>query len=796
MRFSALSLALLLLALPAWAQPARDADLPPLSVETLFTTPTFFGDRFQGGRWAEEGPVLTYIENDRTAGATHLMRYDLATGERTIIVDGSTLQKPDGDGLTRIEDYAYSADKSTLLLYTDSERVWRLNTKGYYYLLDVESGNLTPISDRDAGFQMFAKLSPDGSAVAFVRDRNLFHVDLATRTETQLTDDGADGGIINGTFDWVYEEEFGLRDGFRWSPDGRYLAFFQLDESATRPFTIIDNREFYPTTYTFRYPKAGEVNSEVRIGVIDTQDGAGDPDRTMFLDTDTWFEGGEATEYLALMDWTPPDADGASQVWMVRLNRDQNDLDLLYGDPETGALTTVLEEQSETWLDVETGFSDLDLAKITYLDGGERFVWRSDRSGFNHLYLYERDGTLLDQITDGDWDVTSFNGLDEDAGLVYVTGTKDSPRERHLYAITLPKQGGLPGTDDAGTVTRITQRPGWHSLNPSSDLRYYLDTWSDATTPSQVTLHALSPERSDGDNAEPGDRLATLVDNAALAERVAGYNLPGMEFMQVPAADGTPLEAYMIKPSDFDSTQAYPLLFHIYGGPGAQEVRDSWGGVERVWHQMLVDDLDIIVVGVDNRGTGGKGKAFKSVTYKRLGVLEAEDQIAAAKHLSALPYIDADRTGIWGWSYGGFLALNAMLMGDGPQTFEVGIAGAPVTDWRYYDTIYTERYMSTPQKNDAGYTEGSPVTYAANLDDERQDLLIVHGDYDDNVHVQNTVVMVEALQDAGKQFDFMLYPGQAHGALYGQAVHYFTLMTDYIAEHLASPDDMAMGGTR
>ncbi|MEM9996398.1 MAG: S9 family peptidase [Bacteroidota bacterium] len=774
-----LLLASFLLTPPTWAQPAS---LPPLTVETLFTTPTFFGESFQGGRWADEGPVLTYIDTDRATGATHLMRYDLTTGERTRLVDGTTLRKPDGEGLIAIEEYAYSADKATLLLYTDSERVWRYNTKGYYYLLDVESGDITPVSDRAAGFQMFAKLSPDASAVAFVRDRNLFHVDLATMTETQLTDDGADGGLINGTFDWVYEEEFGLRDGFRWSPDGRYLAFFQLDESATRPFTMIDNREFYPTTYTFRYPKAGEVNSEIRIGVIDTQS----DNATTFFDTDTWFEGGEETEYLALMDWTPPDADGDAQVWMVRLNRDQNDLDLLYGDPATGAITTILEEQSETWLDVETGFSDLDLAKITYLDGGERFVWRSDRDGYNHLYLYERDGTLVSQITEGDWDVSAFNGLDEDAGLVYVTATKESPRERHLYAI------GLPGTDDAGTVTKISTRPGWHSINPSSDLRYYLDTWSDTTTPTQVSLHALNV-----DGTSAGTSLTTLVDNARLQSTMAAYNLPQPTFMQVPGADGQPLEAYMIRPSDFDSTRAYPMLFHIYGGPGSQEVRDRWGGIERIWHQMVVDSLDVIVVGVDNRGTGGKGKAFKSTTYKRLGVLEAEDQIAAAKHLSALPYIDANRTGIWGWSYGGFLVLNAMLMGDGPQTFEVGIAGAPVTDWRYYDTIYTERYMSTPQKNDAGYTEGSPVTYAANLDDERQDLLIVHGDYDDNVHVQNTIVMVEALQDAGKQFDFMLYPGQAHGALYGQAVHYFTLMTDYLAEHLAAPaDDMAMGGTR
>ncbi len=764
----------LVVALGALAPPTVEAQpsAPPaeLSLEALFASRTFAGQGFQGGRWAEAGPVVRYLDADPAAGTTSLMEYDLTTDARTVLIDGAALRKPDGDGFLQIEDYAYSADRSKVLLYTDSERVWRLNTKGYYYVYDLASGALTPISDRDAGLQMFAKLSPDGRRVAFVRDRDLFVVDLDSMEETRLTDTGSPGGVINGTFDWVYEEEFGLRDGFQWSPDGRHIAFFQLDESNTRDFQMTDFRTLYPEYVKFRYPKAGETNSEIRIGVIDMAgEGMG---TTRFFDTDTWLEGGNETEYLALMGWTPElrSADGEHRVWMLRLDRDQNDLDLLYGDPDDASVEVVLEESERTYIDVETGFSYLDMGKLTYLDDGEHFVWRSDRSGHSHLYLYENDGTFVRPLTSGEWDVTAFNGIDEEAGALYVTGTLASPLERHLYRVALDDAGAEP--------VQITQRPGWHSLNLSADLRYYIDAYSNATTPAVTTLHRID-----------GEQLKVLEANERLRATVASLGLRAPEFFTVEAADGTPLNGYLLLPSDFDPNREYPLLIHTYGGPGSQEVRNQWGGTERLWHYWLAEEHGILVAGVDNRGTGGRGKTFKAQTYGRLGPMEAEDQIAAAQQLGRRPYVDADRMGIWGWSYGGYLSLLAMLYEtdalSGPETFKVGAAVAPVTNWRLYDTIYTERYLSTPQKNPEGYDRGSPVTYAENLRPE-QDLLIVHGDFDDNVHVQNTVIMADALQAANKQFEMMIYPGRNHGIYGGPTrLHLFTLLTEFLTEGLA-----------
>jgi dipeptidyl-peptidase-4 len=749
-------------AVPAAAQPTDTAEL---TLESLFASPTFYGEGFQGGRWAESGPVVRYIERSDESGATDLMEYDLEADTRIRLIDGSQLKKSDSDRLLQIEDYTYSADRSRVLLYTDSERVWRLNTKGYYYVYDVEAGTLAPIADRAAGLQMFAKFSPDGDRVAFVRDRDLFVVNLRTGEETRLTDSGSPGGVINGTFDWVYEEEFGLRDGFRWSPDGQHIAFFQLDESATRDFQMTDFRTLYPEYTQFRYPKAGEVNAEIRIGVIDIPSG-----ETRFFDTDTWNEGGDVTEYLALMGWTPA-VDGQHRVWMARMNRDQNDLDLLYGDPTSMELEVVLEETSDAWIDVETGFSDLDMGTITFLDDDAHFVWRSDRSDYSHLYLYENDGTFVRPLTSGEWDVTSFHGIDEAAGALYVTGTRQSPIERHLYRVPFGADAGTNG--HGAEPVKITDRAGWHAVNTSADLRYYIDTYSNVSTPPVVSLHTTD-----------GALVKVLEANEDLIATVESLGLAPVEFMEVPAADGTPLNAYLIKPRDFDASKEYPLLVHTYGGPGSQEVRNAWGGTERLWHYHLAEEHGVLVAGVDNRGTGGRGKGFKAQTYKRLGILEAEDQIAAGQWFGAQPWVDADRLGIWGWSYGGYLSLLAMLYEDGPETYDLGIAVAPVTNWRFYDTIYTERYLSTPQKNAEGYDLGSPVTYAENLRDD-QDLLLVHGDFDDNVHVQNTVAMVDALQAEGKQFDMMIYPGRNHGIYGGSTrIHLYTLLTDFITENL------------
>ncbi|MGB3542354.1 DPP IV N-terminal domain-containing protein [Rubrivirga sp.] len=749
--------------------PAMVTDRVPaktLTLETLFASPEFFGERFQGGRWTDSGARLLYVEADREAGTSSLVERDLTTGQTRTLIDGANLSRSDADGLVQIEDYAYSADGTKALLYTDSERVWRLNTKGYYYVYDLEAETVTPVADRADGLQMFAKFDADAEHVAFVRDRNLYVVDVATGEERALTTNGTDGGVINGTFDWVYEEEFGLRDGFRWSPDGRYIAFFQLDESGTRDFTMQDYRTLYPDQFTFRYPKAGETNAEIRVGVVEVATG-----ETTFFDTDTWFEGGDETEYIASMGWTPDLEDGSSDVWMLRLNRDQNHADLLYGDPGSGSIAQVLEEENDSYIEVETGFSDLSTGTITYLQDGDHFVWRSDRDGYSHLYLYQNDGTYLRQITSGAFDVTDFHGVDEAEGAAYVTTTAESPMERHLYRVDL--EGGAP--------QRLTTGAGWHSVDLSRDYDYFVDTYSTSTSPATTTLYRGT-----------GERIEVLVDNADLEARIAAYDLPAAEFMTVPAADGTDLNAYLVKPRDFDPSREYALLVHTYGGPGSQEVRNSWAGTERLWHHYLADTYGILVAGVDNRGTGGRGKAFKTVTQNRLGILEAEDQIAAAQHFGAMDFVDADRMGIWGWSYGGYLSLLAMTYGDGPETFKTGVAVAPVTSWRQYDTIYTERYLSTPQKNPEGYDLGSPTTYAANLADD-QDLLIIHGDADDNVHVQNTMAMVDALQAENKQFDLMIYPGRNHG-IYGGAtrLHLFTLLTEYFAENLADMELMAV----
>ncbi|MEM8608041.1 MAG: S9 family peptidase [Myxococcota bacterium] len=744
---------------------AQVADRPALTLDAIHNSATFVGESFQGGRWAAEGPVITFIEFDRTTQTTDLVSFNLETEQRTTLIQGSSLVAADVARPIYIEDYTYSADGSKVLLYTDSERVWRLNTKGFYYLYDLDTSDLQPIADRAKGFQMFAKMDPAGERVAFVRNRDLFVVDLETMAETRLTDNGSPGGIINGTSDWVYEEEFGLRDGWQWSPDGRHLAFFQFDETNTREFAMTDLREQYPTYERFRYPKAGETNSEVRIGVIDMA-----TQTTQFFDTETWQAGGERYEYISQIGWTPQ-MDGTHYVGMLRLNRDQNQLDLLYGNPATGEVTTVLQEQEPTWIEVENGFSSQSsVGKITYLRDDEHFVWQSETDGYLHLYVYSNDGTRQGALTAGEWEVTQFHGLDEQNGFAYFTVAKDNALERHLYRTTYRfTADGLT----VGEPERITEERGTHGIDMSGDLRYYIDSHSSATTPTTVTLH-----RADG------TQLDVLEDNSALIETMADLALPMPEFTTVPGADGTMLNAYLIKPSTFDETQTYPLLMYVYGGPGSQTVTDSWGGSRYLWHAYLAAQHGIIVASVDNRGTGGRGKAFKSATYKQLGLLEAADQIAAAQHLGDFDYIDAGRIGIWGWSYGGFMTLLSLLIEDGPSTFKTGVSVAPVTDWRLYDTIYTERYMSTPQANPEGYRTTAPLAYADRLRDE-QDLLLIHGDFDDNVHFQNAVQMADAFQAANKQFEFMMYPGRNHGIYGGTTrLHLFTMVTDFLARTL------------
>jgi dipeptidyl-peptidase-4 len=757
---------------PLHAQPA---DTTGLTLEAIHASRTFSPEPFRGGRWAEEGPVITYIQPADTGDATHLMRYNLETGDSTRVIDGTNLYANDVDRIVPIEDYQFSETGGKVLIYTDSKQVWRANTKGFYYVYDRSEQTLTPVADRDDGYQMFAKFNPSATQVAFVRKRDLYAVDLATGAETALTTDGSEGSIINGTVDWVYEEEFRIRDGWRWSPDGEHIAFLKLDESDTRAFALTNYTTRYPEYKRFRYPKAGEVNSEIKAGVIDLSavdtSQAGQPQATTYFDTQTWDpaltqeeEARDPHEYIPRMGWTP-EVDGEHRVWMFRMNRNQNELDLLYGNPETGAVRTVLEEENDTYIDVENG-------KISFLDDGEHFVFLSERSGYNHAYLYRNDGTALGPVTDGEWEVTSFHGIDEETLTAYFTATEASSIERHLYRADV----SLSPHDTAGRPEQVTTTPGWHRINLSKDKAYYIDTHSRRGTPPDWSLHKAD-----------GTTITTLQSNEDLARRLEGLDLPTTAFTTLPGADGTSLNAYVLKPTDFSPSERYPVLMYVYGGPGAQTVTDRWGGSRALWHKYLAERHDVVVVSVDNRGTGGRGKAFQDVPYQRLGQPESADQIAAAQALADSAWVDDDRIGVWGWSYGGYMTLLSMLTGDGPSTFDVGLSVAPVTDWRLYDTIYTERYMSTPQANEDGYEAGAPQAYADRLRDD-QDLIIAHGNYDDNVHPQNSVQMMQELQQAGKQFRFMLYPQKTHSIAGSDTrLHLFRMLTDFVAEHLAAP---------
>ena len=524
---------------------------PKLSLEDLWMSGKFRGKRFRAGSWADNGPVITFIERNPESGANDLISYNLEKEQREVILDGTRLHADDVDRLINTESYVYSKDRKKILIYTESARVWRLNTKGYYYIYDIKKESLTPLSQREAGYQMFAKLSPDGKMAAFIRNRNLFLVDLKTQQEKQLTFDGSEGKIINGTTDWVYEEELFLRDGWSWSPDGKHIAFIKFDESGTSEFFMTDLRGMKPQQVTFKYPLAGEANSKVKVGIYNIKSG-----NISYFNTETWDEN-DQYEYIARMGWTPK-LDGGFKVWMLRMNRDQNSVDLLYGDPETQHHEVVLNETEDTWVEVfNIGKTD---QKITFLNDDEHFIWRSEKDGFNHLYLYSNRGKLIRQVTEGEWKVTAFHGVDK-TDKVYFTATAESPAERHLYTVALnPGNGATP--------VRITDEKGWHSINMSSDFSYYIDSYSNRNEPVVTSLH-----KSDG------TIIKVLEKNSRFKEMLSEYQLPKTEFLKLKAADGkTTLHGYMIKPSDFNPDKSYPLLLYTYGGPWAQQVTDRWGG--------------------------------------------------------------------------------------------------------------------------------------------------------------------------------------------------------------------------
>ena len=726
------------------ASATQDSTL--LTLQRVHASADFQPESFGPIRWMEEGEAYTTLERPAQGKGRDLVRYQTRTGSREVLIPASRFQPPADTAPLNIESYSWSPNRGMVLIYTNSQPVWRTNTRGDYWTLDRTSWQLRKLGGPAAkpSTLMFAKFSPDGSRIAYVRENNIFVENLADGQITQLTDNGS-RTIINGTFDWVYEEELGLQDGWRWSPDSKSIAYWQLNADSVRDFNLInDTDSLYSAVVPVQYPKAGESNSAARIGIVSV---AGGGTRWLAL------PGDPRNNYPARMDW----AANSREVHVQRLNRLQNTLDLLLGDVTTGQVSTILTEKDNTWVEV--------VDDMTWLDGGKSFTWVSERDGWNHVYVVSRDGRSVRLITPGAFDVLSVQGLDEKGGFLYYIASPENPTQRYLYRVRLDGRGRPERLTPAG-------QPGSNSYNIAPNTRWALHTNSRMGVPPVTTLVEL-----------PSHTVArTVVENTRLRGRVAALRQGPREFFQVDIGDSLKLNGWIMKPVDFDPARKYPILFFVYGGPGSQTVVDSWGGSQYLWFLMLTQQ-GYLVASVDNRGTGARGRDWRKIIYGQMGVVETQDQAAAARAIGRWPYVDSTRMGIWGWSYGGFMSLNTLFQhGD---VYRTAVAVAPVTHWKYYDNIYTERYNGLPQENREGYDKGSPLSYVSQL---RGDLLLVHGSGDDNVHFQNSQALVNSLVTANKQFSLMEYPNRNHGIFGGNTrLHLFTLITNYLNEHLMNP---------
>src|SRR5699024_8427325 len=564
----------------------------------------------------------------------------------------------------------------------------------------------------------YAQLAPTGGKAAYVQDNDLYWVDLSTGKETPVTTDGEYNKIINGASDWVYEEEFGFAKAWYWSPDAQKIAFYRFDESEVREYFLTDWGDLYPGLTRFKYPKAGERNSTVKIGVYNLVE-----DKTVWIDIHA-----ENDQYIPRINWT----EDPNLLAIRRMNRHQDKRELLLANATTGDTEIIKTETSDAWIDVHDD--------LQFLDNGKQFITTSEESGYNHIYLYNIEGELVRQVTHGDWEVTNYLGYKRAENRIYYVSTQNSPLERHLYSIKL----------DGSDKKKLTTTPGWHSINMSNDLKYYIDDYSAPGKPPQYTLHN-----------NDGEELRILEDNKELQDTMKTYALPSKEFIKIELPQAT-LNAYIMKPHDFVASKQYPVLFYVYGGPDSQNVKKKFAsGQSPMWHRYLAEQ-GYIVVSVDNRGTGARGRDFEKQVYKKLGQYEVKDHIDAAKYLiDRYDFIDEERIGIWGWSYGGY--MSSLVLAKGGDVFNTAIAVAPVTSWRFYDTIYTERFMQTPSENPEGYKKGAPLTYANQMSGN---YLLIHGTSDDNVHFQNSVAMINQLVASNFQFQTMYYPDRNHG-IYG-----------------------------
>lgn len=699
-----------------------------IAVEDFTTRNTFGQKDVTGINWMKEGRFYSALADNK------IIKYDLTTGQPVeTILDGSDLPTS-----IDIDDYTFSQDEKKILLQSNRQSIYRRSFTADYYVYDLNTKSLKQLSQNDK--QSYAIFSPDGSKVAFVRSNNLFYVSLSDMREEQVTDDGKFNFIINGTTDWVYEEEFSFVVGFEWSPDGKKLAYYRFDESQVKEYNVqLWGQSLYPQDYRYKYPKAGETNSTVEIWFYDLAS-------RQKVKADT---GDEKDIYIPRIKWT---AD-PNVLSIRKLNRLQNNMLLLHTNATTGETTVILNEKTDTYFDIEV------LDDLTYLNNGKQFIYTSEADGYKHLYLYSIQGTLIRKLTTGNFEITEFKGFDEKSKTCYYISTEVSPLERHFYSVSF----------DGKKKIKLSEAEGAHQVNMSRDFQFYIDHHSSAAHPTIVTLYKTRKNAS----------LMVLERNDRLVNNAGEYGLVSKEFFTFRTEDGIVLNGFMLKPENFDPSKEYPVMVFQYSGPGSQEVENSWAGSHFYFHQLLTQKGYIVAV-IDPRGTGGRGEQFKKVTYRQLGKYELEDHLEGAKYLASLDYVDESRLGIWGWSYGGYMSALALTKGAG--IFKLGIAVSPVTNWRFYDTIYTERYLQTPQLNPDGYDKNSPSTYASQL---KGKFLLIHGTGDDNVHFQNSIILEDALINAGKQFNSFYYPDKHH-AIQGAKTrhHLYTMMLNFIQHNL------------
>ncbi|MDG1730606.1 MAG: S9 family peptidase [Algibacter sp.] len=701
-----------------------------ITLEDIWKNGTFRTERMDVLHSMANGQQYSFLNFNRQNGSTSIDIYNYKTFNKV----NTLLSSAALEAIPYFTDYTFSENEKKIILATNEEAIYRRSAKGHYYIYNVADESLDLISEEKIQEPTF---SPDGKKVSFVRDNNLYVKDLISNDIIKITSDGKKNEIINGITDWVYEEEFAFVRAFDWNLDSNKIAFIRFDETNVPEFSMdVYGSELYQTQQVFKYPKAGEANSIVSLHIynLETQ-------KTKEVKVNKAYN----DFYIPRIEWTNnPDVLSAQYI-----NRRQNELDLWMINAKTNTSNLVVAEKDEAFVNVTDN--------LTFLKD-DSFLLTSERDGYNHIYHYDKNGNLINQVTKGNWEVTNYYGYDKSTKRIFYQSVENGAINRDVYSIK------LNGRDKK----RLTKTEGTNNASFSADFSYFINTYSSATTPPEYTLNS----------AVSGNIIKRIKDNAVLSQNLSDYKMSKKEFSTI-RINNNDLNMWMIKPADFDQTKQYPLLMYQYSGPGSQEVVNQWNTANDYWHQYLAQQ-GYLVVCVDGRGTPFMGAKFKKVIYKELGKYEVEDQIAIAKQLGDLPYIDKERIGIWGWSYGGFTSSNCLFKAN--DVFKMAIAVAPVTNWRFYDSIYTERFLGLPQENASGYDENSPINHVDKL---KGDFLLVHGSADDNVHLQNTMRLVEALIQANKQFDWAIYPDKNHGIYGGNTrLHLYQKMTNFLHETL------------